>query len=485
MYLQSEPAPRERRRHPRAATHRSAVFSSAQQGGILRKGEASDISLTGLQVRTRRPEPPGTAVSVELHPKFGKEVDRLIIVRGRVVYARCVTGRDYAMGIRLEAPMRNHAPAIRDADTAQSVLESIRGHFRQVPPDAPSPLAVIEALRHSPLETAGPSSHRSRIRQVMGWAAAVLLMLAALWCFWPVTPQQVILTQGNTGTPLYLRTPPAEEPESDLPWTSGYERGIGELPIPQQDEGDLLLARLRAYVDRGDVFLAENGSDGFAAATPYYYDEPADELLRQMDAARILAAMDRTEEAAVLLSAALETAPALPAPWQSVADDLRAVISAHDSNALRGICFQDGIEVAARSVHAASIEDPLPSLYVSKQEHVLTVYRGGLPVMRFPVGLGKAGSTPDGAFYIVNRIANPDWYDRGRVVKHGDPENPLGGQWMGLGRAGTATSYGIHPTKELDSIGRDRSRGCIRMRPCDARILFSLCEIGTPVTVGP
>ena len=39
-------------------------------------------------------------------------------------------------------------------------------------------------------------------------------------------------------------------------------------------------------------------------------------------------------------------------------------------------------------------------------------------------------------------------------------------------------------TKELDSIGKNRSRGCIRMRPDDASRVFAVCPIGTRVHIG-
>lgn len=103
----------------------------------------------------------------------------------------------------------------------------------------------------------------------------------------------------------------------------------------------------------------------------------------------------------------------------------------------------------------------------------------------FPVGLGRHNATPEGDFAIASKVMNPDWSDRGRIVKAGDPENPLGKRWMGLGAGERATSYGIHPTNQPDSIGADMSRGCIRMRPEDAETVFRLCPVGTLVCIEP
>jgi lipoprotein-anchoring transpeptidase ErfK/SrfK len=122
---------------------------------------------------------------------------------------------------------------------------------------------------------------------------------------------------------------------------------------------------------------------------------------------------------------------------------------------------------------------------IDKSEYALTIHFDGEPVAKFPVGLGRNDATPEGNFVIANKVTNPDWSDRGRIVKAGDPETPLGKRWMGLGTDGRTTSYGIHPTNEPESIGANMSRGCIRMRPEDAETVFRLCPSGTAVYIEP
>jgi lipoprotein-anchoring transpeptidase ErfK/SrfK len=114
----------------------------------------------------------------------------------------------------------------------------------------------------------------------------------------------------------------------------------------------------------------------------------------------------------------------------------------------------------------------------------MNVFVDGALVWRFPVGLGRDGSTPSGHFAIHNKISRPDWYHRGDSVPYGDPRNPLGESWMGLAADGAPLSYGIHPTTEPDSIGGSKGAGCIRMRPEDAETLFRLCPIGATVRIG-
>lgn len=138
----------------------------------------------------------------------------------------------------------------------------------------------------------------------------------------------------------------------------------------------------------------------------------------------------------------------------------------------------DSTSPPAGPVDAAPIR-----LEVDTGTFVLTVFRGEEALRRFPVGLGRNASTPTGSFRIANKLVNPAWYNRGNVVAAGDPANPIGAYWMGLGRDGKATSYGIHPTQDPDAIGAEMSRGCIRMRPADAAALFELVPLGTGVVI--
>lgn len=43
--------------------------------------------------------------------------------------------------------------------------------------------------------------------------------------------------------------------------------------------------------------------------------------------------------------------------------------------------------------------------------------------------------------------------------------------------------YGIHGIDEPDSIGKHSSGGCIRMNNADARELYPLVNVGTPVEI--
>ena len=130
---------------------------------------------------------------------------------------------------------------------------------------------------------------------------------------------------------------------------------------------------------------------------------------------------------------------------------------------------------------------------VEKHSFHMEIWVGGEPytsgasyVTSFGVGLGRDDSTPTGKWMLQtgNKIKNPTYYSpRGEgVIEAGDPRNPLGQFWMGLvgvdGHAVGKQSYGIHGTIDPDSIGKQASMGCIRMRNEDVAQVFELLVEG-------
>jgi lipoprotein-anchoring transpeptidase ErfK/SrfK len=129
---------------------------------------------------------------------------------------------------------------------------------------------------------------------------------------------------------------------------------------------------------------------------------------------------------------------------------------------------------------------------VNKSKFRLDVYLGNpggassMFVMSMPVGLGRDDSTPTGLWEVQRgNKAHPATYysPRGEgVIAADDPKNPLGGYWMGLsgvqGNAVGKSSYGIHGTIDPDSIGKQASMGCIRLRHEDIALLYDLLVDG-------
>jgi lipoprotein-anchoring transpeptidase ErfK/SrfK len=116
-------------------------------------------------------------------------------------------------------------------------------------------------------------------------------------------------------------------------------------------------------------------------------------------------------------------------------------------------------------------------IVVSIPDRKLAVLEGERIVRIFETAVGAPKSpSPTGAYQIVNSIADPTWYTKGKVVPPGKC-NPLGTRWLGLSRKG----YGIHGTNRPDSIGHNASHGCIRMRNREVEELFKMVAVGDRV----
>ena len=106
-----------------------------------------------------------------------------------------------------------------------------------------------------------------------------------------------------------------------------------------------------------------------------------------------------------------------------------------------------------------------------------------------PVAVGDIQDpTPIGDFKVGQKRVDPAWTvpesiraerpDLPAIVAPG-PDNPLGDRWLTLG----TTSYGIHGTNNLWSIGREATHGCVRLYNADMRVLFDRIPLGTPVRI--
>jgi L,D-transpeptidase ErfK/SrfK len=116
-------------------------------------------------------------------------------------------------------------------------------------------------------------------------------------------------------------------------------------------------------------------------------------------------------------------------------------------------------------------------IVVSIPDRKLAVVESGNVVKIFPTAVGAPKSpSPAGCFTVVQRIPDPTWYGKGKVVPPGK-SNPVGTRWIGLSLKG----YGIHGTNNPASIGRNVSHGCIRMRNRDVEQLFEMVSIGDSV----
>ena len=111
----------------------------------------------------------------------------------------------------------------------------------------------------------------------------------------------------------------------------------------------------------------------------------------------------------------------------------------------------------------------------------------------FPVAVGRRDwPSPIGTFEVGVKEIDPAWdvplsiqremAQAGRAVLKTvlpGPDNPLGDRWLGLKKTG----IGIHGTNQPTSVFRLTTHGCIRLHPDDARALFELVDVGSPVRI--
>ncbi|MBD2248032.1 L,D-transpeptidase [Nostoc sp. FACHB-888] len=125
-------------------------------------------------------------------------------------------------------------------------------------------------------------------------------------------------------------------------------------------------------------------------------------------------------------------------------------------------------------------------LVLKRSMRKVYVYKGDSLQASYPVAVGKPGSeTPIGKFKVIEMLKNPDWThpQTGKLVLPG-ANNPLGERWIAFWNVGREY-IGFHGTPDRISVGKAVSHGCVRMYNKDARELYEMVKLGTPVLVEP
>jgi len=119
------------------------------------------------------------------------------------------------------------------------------------------------------------------------------------------------------------------------------------------------------------------------------------------------------------------------------------------------------------------------NIFVDKSQNIL-ILKGGSEIIKvYTVSTGENNSTPAGTYKITSKLTDPVWFHSGAIVPPESPQNVLGSRWLGFDLAG----YGIHGTVEPDSIGKQVTAGCVRMRNQEVEELFNLVTLGTEVVI--
>ena len=121
--------------------------------------------------------------------------------------------------------------------------------------------------------------------------------------------------------------------------------------------------------------------------------------------------------------------------------------------------------------HIKVVKGPFRA-HVHRSEFTMDLYLQDTYVKTYQVGLGSPGQeTPTGKWVVKEggRLIRPPWTDpdTGQHYRPEDPDYPLGSRWIALrgveGNAVGRTGFAIHGTRAPGEIGRNASRGCIRL----------------------
>lgn len=453
----------ERRASRRTSTARRALLHGGRTKGAIAEGTVVDMSSTGFRMVTGTPMFPGATLEMEIYA--GDQVDGAtpdtlyvrvvrVVPEGAGQFSVGCTYADYA-------PEKGAAPVISPPR-----------------PTVGSRVRVFDEGNRPP---------RSKRRGIdRRWLAALLLLLLLLITGAVVAVTAALMSQITDGPTNPVDVILEEQQRIDeVPGVDGAIASMEPTEPPMDSvafnefpvTGDELERGMAALYE-GDFATAR---EAFARAQADVKAPPGARAQAGVGLALAYAAMGDRDGGTRALSGVLAMDEAEAPEWWEAGQRVGTLLGMDDPRGLASLMFAAGFELAP--VRPGMTANSAARLVVDRNGYTLTLVSDDGPVATYPVGIGMGGATPTGEFVIANKIAFPTWYNRGNPIAPGDPDNPLGDSWMGLGDEQGPTPVGIHPTKEPESIGAQKSAGCIRMRPGDAAALFARCEVGTPVTI--
>jgi lipoprotein-anchoring transpeptidase ErfK/SrfK len=135
------------------------------------------------------------------------------------------------------------------------------------------------------------------------------------------------------------------------------------------------------------------------------------------------------------------------------------------------------------------------TIIVHQKERMLYFVLPNNRAIRYGVAVGNEAFGWTGVATVQRMAEWPRWTPPPAMLRRwphlapraggmeGGPNNPLGARALYLYQGGRDTLYRIHGTNEPESIGRQASSGCIRMRNIDAIDLYNRAKVGAKVIV--
>jgi lipoprotein-anchoring transpeptidase ErfK/SrfK len=275
-------------------------------------------------------------------------------------------------------------------------------------------------------------------------------------------------------------------------------------PIPDSERVIALYASVEQRARRAEALTLQRRAEASAATAALIADakaavESSDALATSIHLAssrRVLLAMAHTAltEASVYVDHSdFSTATARARRAIDLAGQVRshaAAVAARYADATTMARWQrwrnETIEWSRREGRAAIV--------VSKEAHVLTLYKHGRPVRSFNVELGNnwiadkqhAGddATPEGRYRVAARKGSSTYY---RALLLDYPNADDRAEFARLKRNGgvprSAYIGGLIEIHGEGGRGRDWTRGCVALRNAELDVLWAHVDVGTPVTI--
>lgn len=139
--------------------------------------------------------------------------------------------------------------------------------------------------------------------------------------------------------------------------------------------------------------------------------------------------------------------------------------------------------------------EPPGSIIVDTKARLLYFVKPDGKAIRYGVAVGSEAFGWTGTATVAHKAEWPRWTPPAEMLRRwphlapraggmeGGPDNPLGARALYLFQNGRDTLYRIHGTNEPETIGREASSGCIRMRNIDVIDLYNRVRPGAKVTV--
>lgn len=282
-----------------------------------------------------------------------------------------------------------------------------------------------------------------------------------------LTPLLVILVGAAIAAIIYYTLPSRQQRAKTA------DAGASKKPAVSAKVEQRLLGAIKGMIASNNVAFARQQCYDFLQTTtnPAAVNE-AEKMLAEININLLLSPATMTEKTEYVVQTG-DTLEKLARKHGTTIELLQKC------NSLQGKMIHPGDRLRIFNVKLAII--------ISKSNNNLLLKANNRFFKRYPVGTGKFGTTPAGAFIIADKIVEPPWWrPDGKMIPFGDKENVLGTRWLSLTAAGQTPKvrgYGIHGTWEPETISKQASAGCVRLLNADVEELFVIVPLGTPVTI--